>query len=667
VSLADPQQLGRLPATQPPRTITLQSFDIPRHPYLGSHPNPPVWSFQKPDRSSATKSGHIICYAQPRNIAIDENQKGGYNFTKIIVRRIPGYRNIMGGEKYVGTIHRIAEVLTAATFVAVAMAGSAIAQSNPQCPSASTAVTTYHYDNLRTGWNCHETTLTPANVAHPTRFVESFSWLYSVTLDELVKAQPLFVPNQRITFPNQSKGIFDVVYVATENNTIYAIDAATGSVLLPPKNLGTAVPSKTINGGRCFFTGNVGINSTPVIDLASGVMYVIAYTTNSGSNAYYIHELDLSTLNDVVPPVLVSASYTINVRGGSTFKFNAAEQQQSAGLVLAHGSVYAGFASFCDKSRGPSTGGSRGWLIGWNAVTLAALPLSLLTNADLNTSARPLAAIWMSGYGVAADDDLTSPSKGLYFVTGNSDDSYNPGFPYISIQESVLRMSFNLTTIGGIFTPANHSNLDSGDLDFGAGGVMLLPPQPGRHGSMQYLAVAAGKCDWDGVDGGMYVLDRANLTRVSNGNAIGWCLCGPSYYHTGGTGGVGHIVSSGGAQLIVWAAAPLSSPLHKEASYTISDSSCYDTPQCGFFTSVSSNGETNPIIWAVVQANNEVRLYAFDPNQLKPIFSSALAGTWASPGKANIVPVVANGRVYVASDRQLNVFGLTGDVPVPPR
>jgi hypothetical protein len=131
---------------------------------------------------------------------------------------------------------------------------------------AQVAVTTYHNDNNRTGWNSHETTLTPANVS------SSFALLHSVALDDQVDAQPLVVPGVNITVGNH-KGMHDVVYVATEGNTIYAIDAHTGTVLLSP-NLGKAVflPLGCTNNGP-----NVGVNSTPVIDLASKTMYVVVY------------------------------------------------------------------------------------------------------------------------------------------------------------------------------------------------------------------------------------------------------------------------------------------------------------------------------------------------------------------------------------------------------
>jgi hypothetical protein len=158
--------------------------------------------------------------------------------------------------------------------------------------AAQTAVTTYHYDNFRTGWNQNESVLTPANVGKTT-----FGLLQTVTLDDQVDAQPLVVPGVIITAGN-SQGSHDVAYIATEGNTVYAIDVHSGTVLLSP-NFGTRVlaPLGCNNNGP-----NVGINSTPVIDLTSKTMYVIVYTQDKSGPAYRIHALDLGSLTDKVTP-----------------------------------------------------------------------------------------------------------------------------------------------------------------------------------------------------------------------------------------------------------------------------------------------------------------------------------------------------------------------------
>lgn len=213
---------------------------------------------------------------------------------------------------------------------------------------AQVAVTTYHYDNKRTGWNSNETTLTPTNVS------TSLGLLHTVPLDDQVDGQPLIVPGINVTAGN-FPGTHDVVYVATEGNTVYAIDTHSGAVLLNP-NFGSPVPRPL----GCNNNGpNVGINSTPVIDLGSNTMYVIVYTNGATGPAYRIHALDLGSLTDKVPPLLVSASHTLV--DGTTYRFNATYQRQRPGLLLANSNVYAGFGSFCDFAANLS----RGWLLGW--------------------------------------------------------------------------------------------------------------------------------------------------------------------------------------------------------------------------------------------------------------------------------------------------------------
>src|ERR1700730_14989818 len=223
-------------------------------------------------------------------------------------------------------------------FATVGVAGSVAAQT-------PVAVATYHYDNLRTGWNNQETTLTPQNV-NPTTFGKINK--VPVPLDDQVDAQPLIVPNQTIT-----GGTHDVVYVATESNTIYAIDAANGAILLS-RNLGRPFRKPY---------GNIGIQSTPVIDVAGQTLYLFAYV--GSPPIYQLHALKLSDLTDKPgSPVTVAASHTLT--NGSTFTFNATVHRQRPALLEANGNVYAGFGSFGDTKASIS----RGWLLGWNASHL---------------------------------------------------------------------------------------------------------------------------------------------------------------------------------------------------------------------------------------------------------------------------------------------------------
>jgi hypothetical protein len=502
--------------------------------------------------------------------------------------------------------------------------------------SNAQAVTTYHNDNLRTGWNSNETVLTPANVN-----TKTFGLLHSVALDAQVDSQPLVVPDVTIT-AGQHQGLHNVVYVATENNTIYAIDASSGVVLLRSQQLGTPVTMSSCRNGNGPI---VGIKSTPVINVASNKIYAVAYSSVSGVPTYTLHALDLGNLQDT-KKVIVRASHAL--AGGGTYTFDAAVELQRPALLLANGNVYAAFGSFCDQHSSIT----RGWMLGWNAGSLTPLPSKDLTDTQtIPRSNYYLSSVWMSGYGPATD-----ATGNIYFVTGNSDPVHNVYDGVTDIQESVVKLSPSLATLRSIFTPANEFSLDRGDQDYGSGGVLLLPPQPG---AIPNLAAAAGKA------GTLFLLNQNSLGEIDPNNrgivtevGIGPCYCGQSYFNDG----VGRVVSSSGRVVNLWTVQ--TSPrvaLINAGSKTIATGQ-----SAGFFTSISSSGANNAIIWAVSRplstTETAVTLYALRGTPATgtlPILYQATAGSWPNlQANANLVPVVANGHVYVASYKQLSIFGL---------
>jgi hypothetical protein len=527
-----------------------------------------------------------------------------------------------------------------AAWVGAFCAAGALAASGVQ----GRDVTTYHYDNNRTGWNSLEKVLTPLTLAGIGTNGKTFQMTEFVALDQQVDAQPLVVTSQIIS----GQGTHNVVYVATENDSIYALDATSGAVLLH-QTFGTPVPFTALPG-RCHNNSTVaGITSTPVIDAHTNTMYVMVYDYVNGTTpTYYLHALDLSTLTDIIPPVAVAASAKLT--NGSTYVFNASVSRQRAALLLADGNVYAGFADFCDLDANLS----RGWVLGWNSGTLAPLAIDRLNN-KLSTDPDTFffSSVWMSGFGIASG----GPKGYIYFVTGNSDPSGNTIDGVNNIAESVVQMSPNLSTVESIFTAPNASYLDEHDKDFGSGGAMLLPPQPGQASD---LLVAAGKY------GSMYLLNADNLTNYTTGAnsilgtyEIGDCWCGESYFT--GSDGVGRVVTSGGNIVKVWSfqAGP---PPALALSFSTAAISGDQDP--GFLTSVSSNGTTanTGVIWAVGRAdgsaNEYVSLNAFSAQTGATLYTTN-AGTWPNKGgNANIVPVVANGMVYVASYKGLAIFGL---------
>jgi len=339
-------------------------------------------------------------------------------------------------------------------------------------------VLTHHYDNGRTGWNKTEKTLTTANVNST-----SFALLHDLTVDDEVDAQPLVW----VTSSGQA-----IVYVATASNSVYGFDAVSGALLGHIKfdQFGPPVPQASLPGA-CRDNGpNVGIEGTPVIH--GNIMYLITYAAESTGPTYRVHGLNLVSGREIVPEgVVVTASHTLT--NGTTYKFDPTITRQRPALLYANGNVYAGFGSFCDFIASKQ----RGWLLGWSGTTLSPLPMNQLNNLlATEPTTRPAFrnSIWMSGAGIAAD-----PTGRLFFATGNSGQGSTYAPPY-SIQESVVEMSPDLSTILGIFTPSNWAALDNTDLELGSGGVLLIPQQPPPK---PFLATAAGK------DGNMYLLDRS--------------------------------------------------------------------------------------------------------------------------------------------------------------
>lgn len=517
-------------------------------------------------------------------------------------------------------------------------------------------VTTHHYDVWRTGWNPQETALSPSSIRNG-----SFGQLHSVLLDEQVDAQPLVVTDLDINGKVRA-----VVYVATENNTIYAIDATSGSVLRT-RSLGAPVPKKRIDCGNNSEV--VGITSTPVIDRKNSLLYVVTFTLEDDQPVYRIRALDLVTLSDRIdPPVgrLISASTTLS--DGSKFDFIPRVSRQRSALLLVNGNVYAGFGSFCDHDHDVT----RGWLLGWTADTLVPFPANEVTDRRSHTpQAYFLSSIWMSGSGPAADE-----YGNVYFITGNSDDKATPTIdPNLNLQESLVKARGDLSSVSDYFTPSDLKMLEENDLDFSAGNVMLIPgDQPGP---VPHLAVAAGK------SGKMYLLDRDNLGKFSPSSPdhvldtviiydphdpinpqVGACWCGQSYFV--GADGVGRVVSSGGFSLMAWKI-QTSGPAKLIKDWNGEEKLSNAVFQKGFFTSVSSNAQVpdTAVVWAVQRPTKrspekvELTLWAFNAKDGTKLAAVA-GGAWPyTGGAANTVPVVSNGQVYVASYKELKIFGLS--------
>jgi hypothetical protein len=512
------------------------------------------------------------------------------------------------------------------------------ASSPPPPPVSYSGVLGWHNDTGVTGQNLKETTLATANVNQNT-----FGKLFSYALDDQAYAQPLYVAN--VTFPGA--GQHNVVYVATESNTVYAFDAD-GNTPTPLWKQSLMVPgaspvdgSKTGAGIGGPITPNVGITGTPVIDGSTGTLYVVSVTQESGGQVHRLHALDISSGNEKFGgPVIIQASVAGSGAGSSNgqISFDPTLELQRSALAQVNGVVYIAWASYQDF------GNYHGWIIGYDSSTLQQVRV---WNATPNGRAG---GIWMAGARLSSDS-----SGNLFVAIGNGTfDAHNGGQDY---GDSFVKLSPNGNgfTVADYFTPFDEANLSASDIDLGSSGLTLLPDQPG---SVAHLCVSAGKA------GKIYLVDRDNMGKFQSGsdnqivqsipNAVG-TLPGDNDFSTAafwngsiyfiGNHDVLKQFQLNNGQLLT---TPISAGTH-----------VYGYP--GGNMSVSSNGTSNGILWSIEASGINV-LHAYDATDVsKELYNSSQAGGGRDHFGTAIrftVPTVVNGKVYVAGGSELAVFGL---------
>jgi outer membrane protein assembly factor BamB len=261
-------------------------------------------------------------------------------------------------------------------FATLSLLGVALLSSS----SAQLPIPTSRGDNARTGANTSETLLTPSNVNK-----NSFGRLFSVPVDYVVMAQPLYVPN--VNIPGQ--GIHNVVYVVTQADSVYAIDADTGAQLWYDSMLngGTTASGKYLPCGTAPGFNQEGIVGTPAIDTTTNTMYLVAKTLLNTTVRHHLHALDISTGNERAgSPVLITAQSTS--KKGHVTVFNSLHQKNRPGLLLSNGILYLGFGSnYCNDN-------NTGWVLSYDAASLSQL-------AVFNTSPDyGLTSIWQTGNGL---------------------------------------------------------------------------------------------------------------------------------------------------------------------------------------------------------------------------------------------------------------------------
>jgi uncharacterized protein YjdB len=501
--------------------------------------------------------------------------------------------------------------------------------------SAFAGVLTYHNDSSRTGQNLDETVLTPSNVN-----TNTFGKLFSDPVDGYVYAQPLYVPGVSI-----AGGTHNVVYVATENDTVYAFDAdAAGAPLWQTSLLGPGESPVSDVDTSCGDVGpSIGITSTPVIDPATNTIYLVAKSKLvSGSSTTYfqrLYALDITTGQERSgSPVEITGTAP-----GTQVAFDPLPELNRPGLALVNGVVYIAFGSQCDVKP------FFGWLFGYDAAQLTQI-------AIFNTTPTTYAgSIWQAGGAPSYD-----AAGNLYVITANGpfDGVLNWGDSFLK-----LSLSGNTLAVDDYFAPFNQAELYSNDYDLGSAGALLLPDSVGS-AAHPHLLIGAGK------QGTIYLLDRDNLGKycvdcTSTDTQIVQEVQGaltssfdnfsnPAYFDG----------------MVYFGATDESLRAFSIAGGVLSTSPVSVSPTTfgypGTEPAVSANGSTNGIVWAIEAgqsgSTSSAVLHAYDATDLgKELYNSAQAANGrdtAGDGVKFTVPTVANGKVYVGTETELDVYGL---------
>lgn len=503
--------------------------------------------------------------------------------------------------------------------------------------TSTTDVLTYHNDMARTGQNLNETILNTGDVTSA-----KFGKIGFDTVDGHVDAQPLYASGVAVP----GNGTHNILIAATEHDSVYAFDADSGATIWQTSMLKTG--ETTSDPRACNqIAPEIGVTSTPVIDRTrgpNGVVYVVAMSKDGSGNYHQrMHALDLALGSELFAgPVDVQATYpgTGDNTDGTNVIFEPAQYAERAGLLLMNGMLYTGWTSHCDIR--PYTG----WIIAYDAGTLAQTSVLNMTPNGNEGS------IWMAGAGLAADrfgNIYFLDANGVFDATMNSS-----GFPSGGDYGNAF---MKLSTSAGLavadyFEMDNQAAENGSDTDLGSGGAMVLPDLSDGAGNTMHLAVGAGK------DGNLYVVNRDSMGKFTSNNSLlyqelagqlsGGVFSMPAYFN--GTvfyGSVGNPIQK----------FPLTNAKLSTAA-TAHTSNRFGFP--GATPSVSANGTSNGIVWAVENSTPAV-LHAYDAGTLGELYNSNQAsGARDQFGAGNkyITPTIVNGKVYVGTPNGVAVFGL---------
>jgi hypothetical protein len=468
--------------------------------------------------------------------------------------------------------------------------------------------------------------------------VRSFGKLFSNPVDGYLYGQPLYLG--AVMMADQEE--HNVVYVVTERGSVYAFDADTGgpalwqvSFINPDAGV-TTVPYGDDIYGCNQIVPEIGITSTPVIDPASGTIFVVAMTKESGAFVHRLHALDVTTgAEKTGSPVEIRASYPGTADGGTTVLFQPRNYKQRPGLLLLNGIVYTAWSSHCDAAA------YHGWLIGYDAQALAQVAVYN------NTPNGNQASFWSGGAGPAAD-----PDGNIYLVGGNGSFDYAMGGA--NLGESYIKLSTNAGLgVSDYFTPFNYAKLNDDDADVGSAGTALLGDEAGSD-AHPHLMVGAGK------EGRIYLLDRDNMGQWQEGsdsqivatteaNAIAGLFGNPAYFD--------HLIYFCGSGDPVKAYSIVNAVL---SSAPVSQSAVqFGYPGC--VPGISANGTADAIVWVLEPANI---LHAYDARKLETELYSSDQNRdrdGLGPYVKFTAPLIANGKVYAGTQTSLDVYGLFAD------
>jgi hypothetical protein len=502
-------------------------------------------------------------------------------------------------------------------------------------------VLTYHNDNMRTGRNSSETSLTLKNVNSAT-----FGKLFVIPTDGLVDAQPLYVPNVSIA----GNGTHNLLVVATENDTVYGLDADNGAILWQVTALESGeTPSD--NRGCGQVSPVIGITSTPAIDLAAGphgTIYLVAMSKDSSSNYHHrLHALDITTgAEEFGGPSEITAKFPgsgDNSQGGYVI-FDPKQYKERSGLLILNHIVYTSWASHCDAR--PYTG----WIMSYNETTLAQKSvLNVTPNGNEG-------AIWAAGTGLAADS-----SGGIYFddANGTFDTTLNSnGFPVDGDYGNAL---IKLTAKKGQLAVADYFNMyntvneSSQDEDLGSGGAMVIPNFKDASGVKHELVVGAGK------DKNIYLADRTNMGKFNPNNNS------QIYQEVGGAlaGGVFSTPAFAESKIFYGASGDSIKAFSFNSAGMLNSAPASATNNAfgypGATPSISGTSASNLIVWALENTSPAV-LHAYSAKNLAVELynSNQASGGRDQFGNGNkyVTPTIANGKVYVGTTSGVGVLGL---------